>query len=260
MLLPAARICTVALACYLLMPLLVIIPVSLTDRHVLSLPSETLSIRHYVALFSSREWLHAALQSVVIGLVSATAATLLAFLAASAVWLNGGPLARAVSVLAITPMIMPSIVTALGLYKFYVLTGLIDTYLGVIITHTIIALPYPFVLCLAGLSGLPPALFLTARSLGAGPVSALMRVILPSMWVAALSGWIFAFLHSWDELLITMFISSRTVHTLPRMMWDGLNENFDPVIAAVSVLLLLLSTLLLALRAWVGKPAAAGDR
>lgn len=258
MLTRAAKVCTLALAVYLLAPLLVIIPVSMTDRNVLSLPSEALSLQHYANLFGSRPWLNAALQSIVIGVVSATLATALAFLAAAAVWLNGGRLAKVVLAMAIAPMVVPSIVIALGLYKLYAATGLIDTYTGVIAAHTIIALPYPFVLSLAGLSGLRPTLFLTARSLGAGPVSALWRVILPSTRVAVFSGWIFAFLHSWDELLITMFVSSRTVHTLPRMMWDGLNENFDPIIAAVSVLLLLLSTLLLALRAWMETPASRG--
>ncbi|GAA4327872.1 ABC transporter permease [Pigmentiphaga soli] len=251
-----ARLCTVALLIYLVLPLLVIVPVSFTDERTLSLPSESLSLQHYASLFADGDWLAAAAQSLLIGASSATLATALGFLAASAVWLNRGLSTRMVTALAVMPMVVPPIVTALGLYKLYVPTRLIDTYAGVIAAHVIVGLPYAFVLCLAGLSATAPSLFHTARSLGAPPLAALCRVVLPSVWPAVLSGWIFAFLHSWDELLITLFVSSRTVYTLPRMMWDGLNENLDPVIASVSVLLLLLSTLLLFARELLGRKAA----
>jgi putative spermidine/putrescine transport system permease protein len=88
-------------------------------------------------------------------------------------------------------------------------------------------------------------LFYTARSMGARPLRALTAVVLPLARGAVAGGWIFAFLHSWDELVITLFISSRTINTLPRVMWDGMNDDLDPLIAAVSVLLLLVSTTLL---------------
>jgi putative spermidine/putrescine transport system permease protein len=240
-----ALLCAGALVLYLLAPLLVIVPVSLTDQAILSLPRAGLSLQHFERLFASEAWLHAAAQSLVIGMVSATTATVLAFLAASAVWLNRGTVGQLVAALIVLPMVVPTIVTALGLHRLFVATGLRDTYAGVMLAHTIVGLPYAFVLCLAGLSALRPTLFYTARSMGAGPLRALALVVLPLMRGAVAGGWIFAFLHSWDELVITLFISSRTINTLPRVMWDGMNDDLDPLIAAVSVLLLTLSSGLL---------------
>jgi putative spermidine/putrescine transport system permease protein len=98
-----------------------------------------------------------------------------------------------------------------------------------------------------GLSTLSPALFRTARSLGAPPLVALWTVVLPANRVAVIAGAAFAFLHSWDELVVTLFVSSRTIQTLPKLMWDVLQDNLDPIIAAVSVLLLFFSTALLLL-------------
>lgn len=247
MLTRAFTVSSVVLVVFLVAPLLIILPVSLTDDRVLSLPQAGLSLQHYHRLMGSQAWLGAAAQSAVIGAVSATLASVLAFLAASAVWLNPGRTAKAISCLIVLPLIIPSIITALGLFRVYVTTGLLDTWIGIMLAHTILGLPYAFVLCLAGLANLPPALFQTARSLGAPPAVALILVVMPANMVALLSGWIFAFLNSWDELIVTIFVASRTIQTLPMLMWDGLQENLDPIIAAVAVLLLVLSTSLLLL-------------
>lgn len=256
----ALILCTAALLLYLLAPLLVIVPVSLTDERILALPQEELSLQHYRRFAESAEWLSAAGQSLAIGLASATLATVLGFLAAAAVWLNRGVTARLVTVLAVLPMVVPGIVVALGMLRLYVATGLLDTWAGVVLAHTIVGLPYAFVLSLAGLATLPQALFQTARALGAPPWRALVAVVLPSCRPAVASGFVFAFLHSWDELVLTLFLASRTIQTLPRMMWDGLQENLDPIIAAVSVMLLAVSTALLCAFAWLTRkgPTSAG--
>lgn len=241
----AAQFTTAALLLYLLAPLAVIFPLSLTDQAILGFPREGLSLQHFQRLIESEEWHDAALQSLLVGVASATLATLLAFFAACAVWLNPGRTAKAITALMVLPMVVPTIVTALGLYRMFVATRLIDTFAGVILAHTIIGLPYAFILCMAGLSTVRPTLFYTARSMGAPPLAASVLVVLPLVRGAAAGGWILAFLHSWDELLITLFLSSRTVNTLPRLMWDGMNDDLDPIIASVSVVLLLLSSGLL---------------
>jgi putative spermidine/putrescine transport system permease protein len=256
MLARAALACTAILLVYLLAPLLVILPVSVTDERVLALPQESLSLQHYRRFVEAPEWFAAAGQSLAIGLASASLATALGFLAAAAVWLNRGITARLVSLLLVLPMVVPGIVIALGMLRLYVWTGLLDTWAGVVLAHTVVGLPYAFVLSLAGLAALPVALFQTARALGAGPLRALALVVLPCCRASVLSGFVFAFLHSWDELVLTLFLASRTIQTLPRMMWDGLQENLDPVIAAVSVLLLLVSTSLLAGFAWLSRGGA----
>jgi putative spermidine/putrescine transport system permease protein len=240
-------LCTVSLVVYLLAPLLVIFPVAVTDDRILSLPREAPSLQHFARFLQDEYWLGATFQSLVIGLLSTAIATALAFLIAAWVWLTPGRRSRFVTVLVLMPMITPTIITALGMFRAYVVLGLLDTWAGVVLAHVVVSLPYAFVLCLAGLSTLSPALFRTARSLGAPPLVALWTVVLPANRVAVIAGSAFAFLHSWDELVVTLFVSSRTIQTLPKLMWDGLQDNLDPIIAAVSVLLLVFSTTLLLL-------------
>jgi putative spermidine/putrescine transport system permease protein len=136
------------------------------------------------------------------------------------------------------PIAVPSIVYALGLYRLYVDLGLLDTFTGVVLAHSVTGIPYVVITVSASLSAFDPRLEQAARSLGATPGQTVRRVILPNIMPGVLSGVIFAFIHSWDETVIVLFIAGRTVYTLPRRMWADINENLDPVLAAVAVLLI----------------------
>ena len=158
----------------------------------------------------------------------------------------GGRLSRAVAGLMLLPLIVPTIVYALGLYRLYAWLGLLDTLGGVVLAHAVTGLPYVVILVQAALSGVDPRLEPAARSLGASAAQVLRRVLLPLLRPAVLSGALLAFVHSWDELVLVLFIAGRRVFTLPRRMWDGINDKLDPSLAAVAVVLIMVSAGLLA--------------
>ena len=117
--------------------------------------------------------------------------------------------------------------------------------LGVVIVHVIGAIPFVFVSVSTNLEYVDRSLVRAARSLGARPLRAAVRVILPNVKTGLASGAVFAFLHSWDEIVVTLFVSGRTVTTLPRKMWDGLRDDLSPVIACVAVILIAITVSLL---------------
>lgn len=232
---------------FLMLPLTVVIPVSFTDRTYLSFPDEALSFAHYVALLSSEAWLSSIGQSFLIALAATAIAVASGTLCAIGCWRIGSGLSEFVRFLMLVPIIVPTVVYALGLYRFWVDLRIVDTYLGVIIAHGVTGIPYVVIIVSATLSGFDPRLEQAALSLGAGTIQTLWRVIVPGILPGVASGAIFAFIHSWDELVLVLFIASRRIITLPRRFWDGIHENLDPAMAAAAVLLCVLTILLLML-------------
>ena len=232
---------------FLVLPVTVVIPISLTDHRYLSLPEERLSLEHFGNLFTSAAWLSSIGQSLVIALASTVIALGVGTLCAIGCWRVDPRLGNAVRALMLLPIMIPTIIYALGLYRFWIDLRLLDTYTGVIIAHAVTSIPYIVITVSTSLAGFDPRLEQAARSLGATVPQTLSRVIVPSIMPGILSGGIFAFVHSWDELVIVLFIASRAIFTLPRRMWDGINEHLDPTMAAVAVVLIAVSTSLLLL-------------
>jgi len=143
------------------------------------------------------------------------------------------------------PIVVPSIVYSLGVYRLFVDLRLLDTVLGVVIAHVVTGVPYVVITVSASLATLDIRLEQAARSLGATLGQTVRKVIVPNILPGVASGAIFAFIHSWDETVIVLFIAGRTVYTLPRRMWADINENLDPVIAAVAVMLIVVTLALL---------------
>jgi putative spermidine/putrescine transport system permease protein len=249
---PAARIGAWAIVCFLVLPVLIVLPIAVTDRRYLSLPQDGISFQHFANLFTSAAWLGSIAQSLVIALASAAVAVAAGALCAIGCWRIDSRLSAAVRALMLIPIIVPTIVYALGLYRFWIVLGLLDSYLGVIIAHAVTGIPYVVIIVSTALVGFDPRLEQAARSLGASPGQTLRRIILPNILSGIVSSAIFAFIHSWDELVIVLFIASRAVFTLPRRIWDGINDNLDPTMAAVATLLILLTIALLAINALVG--------
>ncbi len=236
-----------AIVAFLVLPVSVVIPISLTDQRYLSLPEERLSLEHFANLLTSAAWLSSIAQSLIIALVSTVIALVAGTLCAIGCWRVDPRLGNAVRLLMLLPIMIPTIIYALGLYRFWIDLRLLDTYTGVVIAHAVTALPYVVITVSTSLAGFDPRLEQAARSLGATLGQTLRRVIVPNILPGVLSGAIFAFIHSWDELVIVLFIASRAIFTLPRRMWDGINEHLDPTMAAVAVVLILVSTGLLLL-------------
>ncbi len=234
-------------ALYLLLPITVIIPVSLTDQRFLSLPKQSLSWQHYATVLGSAEWLASIWQSFLIAMVATGIAVVAGTLCAIGCWRLATRATNLVRALMLLPIIIPSIVYAVGLYRYFAGLDLLDRFLGVVLAHGVTGIPYVVITVSTALAAFDPRLEQAARGMGASLLQTLRWVILPRITPGILSGAIFAFIHSWDELVIVLFIASRDVFTLPRRIWDGINENLDPAMAAVAVLLVVFTTGLLLL-------------
>uniref|UniRef100_UPI002FE16A15 ABC transporter permease n=1 Tax=Pseudoxanthobacter sp. TaxID=1925742 RepID=UPI002FE16A15 len=152
--------------------------------------------------------------------------------------------AESVRLMLLAPLIVPSVVSALAFYWFFARLHLLDTFAGVILAHTIMAAPYVLVTVTASLATVEARQEQASRSLGAGPLQTIFHVILPQIKPGLMTGGVFAFLISWDEIVVTLFIASRTVYTLPRKIWDGIQERVDPTIAVAATVLFLVTLLL----------------
>lgn len=243
----SARLLAWSTALYLVLPILIILPVSLTDQRFLSLPQDGLSLRHFATVLGSPEWLHSIWQSFTIAVASTLLSVVVGTLCAIGCWRISTRATELIRALMLLPLIIPSIVYAIGLYRYFGPLDLLDRFLGVVIAHGVTGVPYVVITVSTALAAFDPRLEQAARSMGASLSQTLRWVILPRIAPGIFSGGIFAFIHSWDELVMVLFIASRDVFTLPRRIWDGINENVDPAIAAVAMILILFTLLLLML-------------
>jgi putative spermidine/putrescine transport system permease protein len=231
---------------FLLLPIFVAIPVAFTDRSYISVPSGTdWTFRHFAALAEGR-WGEAAVNSLSIGLAVATITSVLGVGAAIALW-RAAPNVRVVGrAIFLAPLVVPPIIIGLALYRPWVQLGLIDTWLGVVLSHSIVALPLVVVIVSASLSSIDPRIDDAARNLGASRRQRVIHVVLPNIRTSVIAGAVLAFITSWDEFVITLFLTQRRLTTLPLTLFQGIKDNFDPVIAAVAVLLVACTTLVFA--------------
>lgn len=232
---------------FLILPMLIVVPVSLTDRNYLSLPEHGLSLQHYRAFFTSSVWISSTIQSVVIATISTVFAVVLGALCAIGCWRLSNGFSMFVRLLMLAPLIVPTVIQGLAMYRFWVFAGMFDTYIGVILAHTLTGIPYVIITVSASLASFDVKLEQAARSLGASALETVRLVIMPAITPGLLSGAVFAFVHSFDELVIVLFITSRAVATLPKRIWDGLQDRIDPTIASVAVLLIAITLLMLLL-------------
>lgn len=242
---PAGRILAWSAALYLVLPILIVLPVALTDQRFLSLPYERISFQHFRTVLTSPEWLGSIWQSFTIAVAATVLSVVAGTLCAIGCWRISRRATEMVRVLMLLPLIIPSIVYAIGLYRYFGALDLLDRFLGVVIAHGVTGIPYVVITVSTALAAFDPRLEQAARGMGASLSQTLRWVILPRIAPGIFSGAIFAFIHSWDELVMVLFIASRDVFTLPRRIWDGINENLDPAMAAVAVLLILFTLLLL---------------
>lgn len=234
---------------FLLMPLLAIVPVSFTGARYLSMPKGNWSLRHYEALLTNPVWLDSIKLSLGIAVASAAISTVLAVLFGLGLWYKRNRFTMALAALVFLPMVMPPVVSAIILYFFE--TNLIDiapwigfdSIGGVILAHVIVATPFALVTFMVSLSQIDRRIDMAARGLGASLWQSIFRVVLPNARFGIISAAFFAFILSWEEISVTLFITSFNVVTLPRQMWNGMRDNVDPAIAAISVILISLTVL-----------------
>jgi putative spermidine/putrescine transport system permease protein len=241
-------------AVFLLMPLLAIAPISFTPARFLTMPHGEYSLTHYRDLLDNPDWAASALLSLKVGAASSAIATALALAFALGVWMFQPRFAGLMVGIVLLPMIAPPIVSAMILYFFLTrLSGLsdaigYDTWLGVVIAHVVMIVPFATVLILVELAQFDRRIDLAARGLGASVPQRVFKIILPNIRFGVISGALLAFVLSWDEIGVTLFITSVNAITLPRLMWMGVHDNIDPAVAAVSVVLIVVTTTALVAR------------
>ena len=238
---------------FLVLPALVALPVSLTPKRFLSLPESGISFRHYINLFTNADWLSSAFQSLVIALAAAAIATVLGTLCAVGLWRLSSRLGEMLRGLLLLPLIIPPIISAMTFYRAWVQLGWLDSYVGIIIAHAILAAPMVLITVSASLANFDVRLEQASRNLGASLATTLRRVILPSIRPGIIAGAVFAFILSWDEIVVALFIAKFQIFTLPRRMWDGIRENTDPTVAAAAVVLVAITLLAMAISAWLAR-------
>ncbi|MGI9307394.1 MAG: ABC transporter permease [Gammaproteobacteria bacterium] len=248
----ALRVFTGLVLLYLIFPILVIVPLSFSalpyfvfTKEMLALDPAGYSMQWYEDFFSDRNWIAAVKNSAIIALFSTLLATALGVLASLGLSRAYLPFRRVIMALLISPMIVPLIISAAAMFFFYSDINLQGTYTGVILAHTALATPFVVITVTATLSGFDYSLVRAAQSLGATPATAFFRVIVPLILPGVISGALFAFITSFDEVVVILFVGAYEQHTIPWQMFSGIRERISPTILAAATMLILLSVLLL---------------
>jgi putative spermidine/putrescine transport system permease protein len=240
-----ARALCYAVLLFLILPILIVVPISFSSGNVLAFPLPGFSLRWYATIATTPAWLDAARNSLVIGICSTILAMILGTMAAIGLARAKFRFKGAVMALIVSPILIPIVITAVGMYFFFVKVGLVGTYPGLILAHTALSVPFVVVTVMATLGGFDTSLIRAAASLGAPPLTAFRRVMLPIIFPGVASGGLFAFATSFDEIVVTFFLAAPEQRTLPRQIFSGVREYVSPGIAAVATLLIIVSALLL---------------
>jgi putative spermidine/putrescine transport system permease protein len=230
---------------FLALPIVVVMVVSFSAASYLTFPPPAFGLRWYSAYFGSGGWLRSTWLSLWVAAAVVMLATVLGTLAALGIARLPRALRMLASALILSPLIVPAIVVAIGIYYAFARYGLVGSPAGLILAHTCLAVPFVVTSVSASLMRIDPRLERAALSLGATPSGTFFQITLPLIRPAVLVGALFAFITSFDELIVALFISGSGAVTLPRRMWDDLLFQIDPTIAAVSSLTIVLAVMLM---------------
>jgi len=230
-------------AMFLLLPTLIIVPMSFTTTSTLEFPPVGFTLEWYGKVIGAPDWQQALINSLVVAFAAATLATVIGTMAALALHAHRFPGKMLVTVLLLSPMVTPVIVLAVGMYMVFSGWGLIATRLGLVLAHTVLAIPFVVVSVLASARMVNPSLAPASLGLGASRWFTFRRVTLPMIMPGVLSGAVFAFITSWDEVVIALFLADAQTRTVPIMIWNQVRTNLDPATAAVAAILIVLSAM-----------------
>ncbi len=250
---------TALLVLFLFLPMLIVVVLSFSSLSYLAFPPPSFSLRWYEGLPSDPEWLHALWSTLKVGVPVAALSVLFGVCAALVAararvfWRSG------FSALVAAPMMVPHIILAIGVYPTMVDAGLSGTFAAIVLAHTVIAMPFVFITVRASLQGYSATLELAAMTLGANWWVSFRRVTVPMILPGIVVGAIFAFIASFDELMLSLFLTTPETNTLPRVIWAHLAYQLSPDIAAVATLVLAFSCILVAIPLALGKGHATLD-
>jgi len=230
---------------FLLAPLVVVCLVAFTDKGYLSLPWDGASVRWFLAILDHPEFIDAFLYSVYLALGSATLAVVLAIPAAMATARYQFPGRSAIMAFFMSPLMIPHIVLGVAFLGYLSSLGWSGTYVGLVACHVILIMPYALRLVLASVTGMDRSAEAAARSLGASKWTTFRRITIPLIMPGVTGGWVLAFITSFDELTMTLFIASPSSTTLPVRMYQHITETIDPLIASVSAVIVFLTMIMM---------------
>ena len=226
---------------FILAPLVVVIAVSFTSQGYLAMPSHGVSLRWWRAIGDNPRFLRSFWYSVRLGLVSATLSALIAVPAALAIARRRFPGRDALAALLASPLMIPQVVLGVALLRFFSGFGLSGSFTGLVTAHLIVVTPYMLRVVGAGLAGLDPRVERAAESLGAGRFTVFRRVTLPLIAPGLAGGWVLAFITSFDELTVSLFLASPSANPLPVQLFNYIDQMTDPLVASVSSALILVT-------------------
>jgi len=230
---------------FLIAPILAIMPLSFNSDMFFSYPMPGFSLRWYEDFFFNPRWQSALWLSAVLAVLTTILSTTLGTLAALGLARGNLPFRATIMAVLISPMIVPIIISALGMFFFYAKINLLGTLPGLVLAHTALATPFVVITVTATLSSFDRTLMRAGESLGASPSTVFFRVVMPLILPGMISGALFAFGTSFDEVIAVIFIAGPEQRTLPRQMFSGIREQISPTITAAATVLIIISTLML---------------
>lgn len=244
---------------FLVLPTLIVIPMSFSASQYLEFPPREWSLRWYRNYFGSPAWMQATATSLKVAVLTSVLATPLGTLAAYGLHTGRWRGSNTVSLLLLTPLVVPGILVAIGVFYAFVQIKLVNSMLGLVLAHSMLAIPVVTLVVGAALKSFDPQQEMVARSLGAPRWQAFWLVTLPQIRFSVISSAVLAFLTSFDEIIVALFIAGGDHSTLTRNMFNALRDQIDPTIAAISTLIIAVtSVLLIATQLRGGEPGAAG--
>lgn len=242
---------------FLTVPTLLVVPMGFSSSQILTFPPPGWSLQWYQKMVTDPQWTSTFVNSAQVATVTAIVSTLLGTLAALGMVRGRFPGKGLVNGLLLTPLIVPVIIIAIGMFSLYVRWKITGSLFGLVVAHTALAIPFVIVNVSTSLRTMDRNLEVAAQSLGAGPVRTFMRVTLPLVMPGVLAGALFAFLTSWDEVIVSIFVTTAKFRTLPVEMWEQVRQAVDPTVAAVATVVLAVTTTVLMLAFVVRRQAPA---
>lgn len=236
---------TGAVLVFLVAPILTIVPLSFSSGSFFYYPLPGFSLRWYRDFFTSAFWLLSLKNSLIIGTSATVLATVLGTMAALGIWRSRFPAQALALAILISPMVVPVIIIAVGVYFAFAPLGLTDGYVGLVLAHATLGVPFVVITVLATLSAFDRTLLRAAESLGASQITTFRRVMLPLILPGVASGAVFAFAASFDEVVVVLLMAGPAQRTLPRQMFAGINDNISLTIAAAATMLIAISLALM---------------
>jgi putative spermidine/putrescine transport system permease protein len=250
-------IASLAVIAFLCLPALFVIPVSFTSGSFIEFPPQGFSLRWYAVYWNSPGWIDATIRSLIVAIGTACLATVLGTAAAFVLVRRPIPARGTVLGLALAPLVLPRIIIAVGLFYLYARLGLLGSNPGLVLGHTVLAVPYVLITVMAVLRTYDERLDQAARTLGASAWKTLWYITLPQIRPGIIAAFLFAFITSFDDLTIALFVSGGRTATLPRQMWNDLLLQVNPTLAAVSTVILVFVTVFIVLAEGLRRRATA---